>query len=68
MTKTTRSRIYRTFLQALAGGGLTAILVAASSGKIRDAVVAAGAALATFLVAVSQNLLEDTTAVPDTRV
>lgn len=68
MTATTRSRIRRTFLQALAGGGATAILVAASSGRIRDAAVAASAAFATFLVAVSQNLLEDTTAVADHRV
>ncbi len=68
MTPTTRSRIRRTFLQALAGGGATSILLALSSGKTRDAIVAGSAAFATFLVAVSQNLLEDTTAVHDGRV
>ena len=67
MSKMTRARVRRTALQLIAGGGATGALIALSSGKIRDAVVAGGALLATFLVALSQNLLEDTGAITDRR-
>jgi O-antigen ligase len=67
MTKQTISRIRRTALQLIAGGGATTALIALSSGKVRDAFVAGGALLATFLVASAQNLLEDTGAITDRR-
>lgn len=67
MSKDTARRIRRTLLQLVAGGGATTAVIALSSGKIRDAFVAGGALLATFLVSVSQNLLEDTGAITDRR-
>ena len=61
-------RVKRTLLQAIAGGALTSIGVAALGGDRKDLLIAFCTAMGTVMAAYAQNLMEDSDAVKDRRI
>lgn len=61
-------RVKRTLLQAVAGGALTSVGVAALGGDRKDLLIAFFTALGTVIAAYAQNLMEDVEAMKDRRI